>query len=41
MAQYKNSYLAALLNDGTNQILPLSKDSLIELSLEEGFKANT
>lgn len=39
MAQYKNSYLAALLNDGTNQILPLSKDSLIELSLETGFKA--
>ena len=39
MANYLSSYLAALLNDGNgNQILPLSKDKLIELSNDTGFK---
>lgn len=32
MAELKKSYLAALLNDGTNQILPVSKAQLIELA---------
>lgn len=32
MAEFKNSYLAALLNDGQHQILPVSKAQLIELA---------
>ena len=32
MANYLNSYLAALLNDGIHQILPVSKAQLIELA---------
>lgn len=38
MANYLNSYLAALLNDGTRQILPVSKAQLIELA--NGQKGN-
>lgn len=39
MANYiNNSYLAALLNDGTHQILPVSKAQLIELAKDQKGK---
>ena len=38
MAEFKNSYLAALLNDGTRQILPVSKAQLIELAKDQKGK---
>lgn len=38
MAEFKNSYLAALLNDGTHQILPVSKAQLIELAKDQKGK---
>ena len=38
MANYINSYLAALLNDGHHQILPVSKAQLIELASSQKGK---
>lgn len=38
MAEFKNSYLAALLNDGQHQILPVSKAQLIELASSQKGK---
>ena len=38
MANYLTSYLAALLNDGTHQILPVSKAQLIELAKDQKGK---
>lgn len=38
MAEFKNSYLAALLNDGQHQILPVSKAQLIELAKDQKGK---